>query len=171
MASQKKYRKTSNGRLPLKHASVHPQTLSKRFSHDSPHFMFRPKTFIFGCVFRFLFQSRNYRKIENCLCWRSWEFLDTTGVSAMKNDPQWTDFQVSTTFGRGVQIDITIFSRLKKKVRGRKMKCGESCEKRFDKVWGWTDLCLRGKRPFEVLQFLFCSPHPTICCLANVPST
>ena len=40
---------------------------------------------------------------------RSWEFLDTTGMSAMKNDPQWKDFQVSTTFGGGVKGDITIF--------------------------------------------------------------
>ena len=49
---------------------------------------FRPQTFFFGCVFRFVFRSRNYRKIENCLFWGSWEFLDTTGVSALKNDPQ-----------------------------------------------------------------------------------
>ena len=59
--------------------------------------------------FSVFFQSRNYRKIENCLFWRSWEFLDTTGVSAMKNDPRWKDFRVSTTFGGGVKGDISIF--------------------------------------------------------------
>ena len=74
------------------------------------HFMFRPRNFFFGCVFRFFFRSRNYRKIENCMFGGSWEFLDTIGMSAMKNDPQWKDFQVSTTFGRGVKGDITIFA-------------------------------------------------------------
>ena len=34
--------------------------------------------------------------------------------------------------------------------RRRKMKCCKSSETRFGKVWGRTELCLRGKRPFEI---------------------
>ena len=144
------------------------------------HFMFRPRNFFFGCVFRFLFPVlklpenwklpvleelgifRHHRRVRHekwppmkrCSSlydvsrkgkrwhydfvldfWsrknndfakmilhyevaklrtnkepsilRSWEFLETTGMSAMKHDPQWKDFQVSTTFGGGVKGDIT----------------------------------------------------------------
>ena len=103
---------TLNGSLPLKHGSVRPQTLGKRVSDDSPHFIFRCQTF-FSDVFFGFFRSQNYRKIENCLFLKSWDFLNATGRSAMKNDPQWKDFQVSTTFGRGVKDYVCIFvSRL-----------------------------------------------------------
>ena len=34
--------------------------------------------------------------------------------------------------------------------RRRKMKCCKSSETRFGKVWGRTELCLRGKRSFEI---------------------
>ena len=89
----------------LRSASNFVKTLFRRF----PTFHFSTPNFFFRMCFSVFFQSRNYRKIENCLFWRSWEFLDTTGVSAMKNDPQWKDFQVSTTFGGGVKGDISIF--------------------------------------------------------------
>ena len=40
----------------------------------------------------------------------------------------------------------------KKKNRRRKMKCWESSETRFPKVWGRTEPSSRGKRPVKVLQ-------------------
>ena len=54
------------------------------------------------------YEVAKLRKNEKPSILRSWEFLDTTGMSAMKNDPQWKDFQVSTTFRGGVKGDITI---------------------------------------------------------------
>ena len=40
----------------------------------------------------------------------------------------------------------------KKNFRRRKMKCWESSETRFPKVWGRTEPSSRGKRPVKVLQ-------------------
>ena len=37
----------------------------------------------------------------------------------------------------------------------RKMKCGESSETRFGKVWSRSEPSLRGKRPFKVSMFFF----------------
>ena len=39
--------------------------------------------------------------------------------------------------------------------RRRKMKCWESSETRFPKVWGRTEPYSRGKRPFKVQHFSF----------------
>ena len=54
------------------------------------------------------YQVAKLQKNEKPSILRSWAFLDTTGMSAMKNDPQWKDFQVSTPFGGGVKGDMTI---------------------------------------------------------------
>ena len=66
-SSPKIFRKceTWNGRLPLKHGSVRPQTLGKRISDDSPHYMFPCRTFFVGCVFGICFGLKNYAKLEN----------------------------------------------------------------------------------------------------------
>ena len=40
-------RETSNGRLPLKHGSVRPETLPKRVSDDLQHFIVRRRKFLF----------------------------------------------------------------------------------------------------------------------------
>ena len=48
-------------------------------------------------------------KSANGLILRSYGFLDVIGRCASKNDPQSFDFQLSTTFGRGVKVVHTIF--------------------------------------------------------------
>ena len=48
-------------------------------------------------------------KSANCLFWRSYGVLDVIGRCASKNDPRGFDFQLSTTFGRGVKVVQTIF--------------------------------------------------------------
>ena len=55
------------------------------------------------------YEVTKLRKIEKRQFLKSWDFLDAIGMSAMKNDPRWKDFQVSTIFGRGVKVDITIY--------------------------------------------------------------
>ena len=54
-------------------------------------------------------EATKLRNIEKRQFLKSWDFLDAIGMSAMKNYPQWKDFQVSTKFGGGVKVDITIF--------------------------------------------------------------
>ena len=69
----------------------------------------------------------------------------------------------------------------KKNFRRRKMKCWESSETRFPKVWGRTEPSSRGKRPAKVLQkfggnFLFSAeiwcyhPGPRVSKLAKMPA-
>ena len=60
-------------------------------------------------------------------------------------------FQAERSHPRGVNSPSKLptfcfFSRF----RRRKVKCWGSSESRFGKVWGRTEPCLRGKRPFEV---------------------
>ena len=43
--------------------------------------------------------------------------------------------------------------------RRRKMKCRESSEMRFPKVWGRTEPSSGGKRPVKVLQFFVLTPN------------
>ena len=62
---------------------------------------FRPKAF-----WSKKFSSENS---ANCLFWRSYGGLDVIGRCASKNDPRGFDFQVSTTFGKGVKEIVFIF--------------------------------------------------------------
>ena len=47
-------------------------------------------------------------KSANCLFGRGYGFLDVVGRCASKNEPQSFDFQLSTTFGRGVKEMVSI---------------------------------------------------------------
>ena len=53
-----------------------------------PHISFFDAKLFSSDVFFGFFRSQNYRKIEDCLFLKSWEFLDVTGRAAMKNDPK-----------------------------------------------------------------------------------
>ena len=90
---------TLNGRLPPEDGSVRRETLGKRVSDHSQHFIFRhpqkivgenvwSKFLCFAILLRFL---------------RSYEFLDVTGRFSLKNDPPCNKFQLSTTRGGGVK--------------------------------------------------------------------
>ena len=107
--NQKKCR-TLNGRLPLEHGSVRPQTLGKRVSDDSQHFIFRRRKIFFGKNFDEKFSQKKFvGKSTNCLFLRSYGFLDVIGRCASKSYPQSFDFQLSTTFGGGVKEIVSIF--------------------------------------------------------------
>ena len=104
--------KTLTGRLPLEDGSVRPQTLGKRVSDDSQHFIFRRRKKILGNNFWWKFSSKTkfVGKSTNCLFLRSYGFLDVIGRCASKSYPQKFDFQLSTTFGGGVKEIVSIFA-------------------------------------------------------------
>ena len=106
-----KFCKTLTGRLPLEDGSVRPQTLGKRVSDDSQHFIFRRRKFFFGKNFWWKFSSKKkfVGKSTNCLFLRSYGFLDVIGRCASKSYPQSFGFQLSTTFGGGVKEIVSIF--------------------------------------------------------------
>ena len=77
----------------------------------SPTFHFSTWKNIFAENVRQKFSSEEFasEKSANCLFWRSYVILDVTGSCSSKNDPRGFDFQLSTTFGRGVKVVQTIF--------------------------------------------------------------
>ena len=107
-----KFCKTLPSRLPLEDGSVRPQTLGKRVSDDSQHFIFRRRKHFFGKIFWWKFSSKKkiVGKSTNCLFLRSYGFLDVIGRCASKSYPQSFDFQLSTTFGGGVKEIVSIFA-------------------------------------------------------------
>ena len=105
-----KFCKTLTGRLPPEDGSVRPQTLGKRVSDDSRHFIFRRRKknwrkFSIKIFIKKIFVG----KLTNCLFLRSYGFLDVIGRCASKSYPQSFDFQLSTTFGGGVKEIVSIF--------------------------------------------------------------
>ena len=105
-----KFCKTLTGRLPPEDGSVRPQTLGKRVSDDSRHFIFRRRKknwrkFSIKTFIKKIFVG----KLTNCLFLRSYGFLDVIGRCASKSYPQSFDFQLSTTFGGGVKEIVSIF--------------------------------------------------------------
>ena len=106
-----KFCKTLTGRLPPEDGSVRPQTLGKRVSDDSQHFMFRGWKKFFGKIFWWKFSLKKIfvGKLTNCLFLRSYGFLDVIGRCASKSYPQSFDFQLSTTFGGGVKEIVSVF--------------------------------------------------------------
>ena len=101
-----KFCKTLTGRLPPEDGSVRPQTLGKRVSDDSRHFIFRHRNFSIKIFIKKIFVG----KLTNCLFLWSYGFLDVIGRCASKSYPQSFDFQLSTTFGDGVKEIVSIFS-------------------------------------------------------------
>ena len=91
------------------YGSVRPQTLGKRVSDDSRHFIFRRRKKKWR-KFSIKFSSKNFfvGKSTNCLFLRSYGFLDVIGRCASKSYPQSFDFQLSTTFGGGVKEIVLI---------------------------------------------------------------
>ena len=62
-------------------------------------------------------------------------------------------FQAKRSHPRGVNGSSKCANNCKKLWFWRqKMKCRESSETRFGKVWAWSEPCLRGKRPFKVCK-------------------
>ena len=99
---------TLNGRLPPEDGSVRRETLGKRVSDDSRHFIFRRPKKLFG---DFFFQ-KNFGLIffvKKVAFWRSYGFLDVMGRCASTNDPRSFDYQLYTTFRRGVKVVHTVF--------------------------------------------------------------
>ena len=107
-----KFCKTLTGRLPLEDGSVRPQTLGKRVSDDSQHFILRCRKIFVGNFFWWKFASKQIfvGKSTNCLFLRSYGFLDVIGRCASKSYPKSFDFQLSTTFGGGVKEIVSIFA-------------------------------------------------------------
>ena len=71
-APRKLFGKTLNGRLPLEHGTYGRQTLAKRISDDSQHFIFRrPKNFL-GEIFR----SKTWFFVDFKEFWRSNSQMD-----------------------------------------------------------------------------------------------
>ena len=101
-----KFCKTLTGRLPPEDGSVRPQTLGKRVSDDSRHFIFRRRKFSIRIFIKKIFVG----KLTNCLFLRSYGFLNVIGRCASKSYPQSFDFQLSTTFSGGVKEIVSIFS-------------------------------------------------------------
>ena len=105
-----KFCKTLTGRLPPEDGSVRPQTLGKRVSDDSQHFIFRRRIFFWQKFLMKIFVQKIFvGKSTNCLFLRSYGFLDVIGRCASKSYPQSFDFQLSTTFGGGVKEIVSIF--------------------------------------------------------------
>ena len=105
-----KFCKTLTGRLPPEDGSVRPQTLGKRVSDDSRHFIFRRRKKIWRKFSIKIFITKIFvGKLTNCLFWRSYGFSDVIGRCASKSYPQSFDFQLSTTFGGGVKEIVSIF--------------------------------------------------------------
>ena len=99
---------TLNGRLPPEDGSVRRETLGKCISDDSQQFISRrPKEFFgdffFKKKFRLIFV---FKKVS---FWRSYGFLDVMGRCASTNDPRSFDYQLYTTFRRGVKVVHTVF--------------------------------------------------------------
>ena len=70
----------------------------RRFGRSST-----PTQFFLAHIFDLLLVGKS----ANCLFLRSYGFLDVIGRCASKNDPRSFDFQLSTTFGRGVKEMIS----------------------------------------------------------------
>ena len=105
-----KFCKTLTGRLPPEDGSVRPQTLGKRVSDDSQHFIFRRRKIFWQKFSMKIFVKKKFvGKSTNCLFLRSYGFLDVIGRCASKSYPQSFDFQLSTTFGGGVKEIVSIF--------------------------------------------------------------
>ena len=105
-----KFCKTLTGRLPPEDGSVRPQTLGKRVSKDSRHFIFRRlkknwRKFSIKIFIKKIFVG----KLTSGLFLPSYGFLDVIGRCASKSYPQSFDFQLSTTFGGGVKEIVSVF--------------------------------------------------------------
>ena len=102
------FSKTLNGRLPLSLRSVRLENLGKRVSDDSQHFIFRrPKKICSDFFFRKI--SGWFFFFKKVAFWRSYGFLDVMGRCASTNDPRSFDYQLYTTFRRGVKVVHTVF--------------------------------------------------------------
>ena len=104
---------TLNGRLTPKHGSDRRETLPKRVSGDPRHFIFRrPQTFLATKIFvGKIFRQQPEIFSANCLFWRSCAGLHASIECRPKIHGQTYRFQPSTTLGRGVKKEKTVFFR------------------------------------------------------------
>ena len=97
-----------NGRLPLEHGSDRRETLGKRVSDDSRHFIFRHPPIFFGIFFVQKFGVNFFFK--NAAFWRSQEFLSVTGRFLVENHCLQFVYFLSTILDRGVKVVQTVFA-------------------------------------------------------------
>ena len=133
-----KFCKTLTGRLPPEDGSVRPQTLGKRVSDDSRHFIFgRPKMFFgdfcFQKFWRRFFLPKTFLGRRKMKCWESSVF---------------PKFEAERSHIRGVNghSKFGIFFGF----RRRKIKCRESSETRFGQASGQSEPSSERERPFKV---------------------
>ena len=83
---------TLNARLPLENGSHSPQTLAKRVSDDSQHFIFRlPK----NSLSRFCDEIQQFLHVFRPIL-KSYTFLSVSGICSMKNYTMWTKYHPCT---------------------------------------------------------------------------
>ena len=83
---------TLNERLPLENSSHSPQTLAKRVSNDSQHFIFRLSKMFSSGLFNDFHQFLHVFRIILKSC----TFLDVSGICSMKNYTMWTKYHPCT---------------------------------------------------------------------------